>query len=361
MNARVYFPATYAAGRERFRALARGAGGALHVVPHPGQGPDGGDLSVDVAWFGPADAPRALLLNSATHGVEGYCGSGCQAGWLAGGGPARLPPGVGALVIHAINPHGFAWTRRVTEDNVDLNRNFVDFDAPLPENPGYDAIAAALDPMEWTQEAQAASDKVLLDYASRHGDFALQGALQRGQYRHPGGIFFGGTAPTWSRRTFLELVERYLGHCRAVGFVDLHTGLGPYGYGEPICMLPPNTPGHARARAWYGKDLTTPEGGDSRSAVVVGTLGHGLLRRLKDVELTTMALEFGTQPVRDVMLALRADNWLHRHGVVGSPQGRAIKRQMREAFYPDRDDWKEKVLARAIAMIDRIVAGLAQA
>ena len=44
------------------------------------------------------------------------------------------------VLLHASNPYGFAWGRRVNEDNVDLNRNFVDFDAPLPENPGYNEI-----------------------------------------------------------------------------------------------------------------------------------------------------------------------------------------------------------------------------
>ena len=114
MNASQYFPETYQAGRARFRDLARQAGGALHAIDHPVKGPDGGALSMDAAWFGPADPAKALLLVSATHGVEGHCGSGCQAGWLASGGPGRLPADTGALVIHAVNPHGFAWTRRVT-------------------------------------------------------------------------------------------------------------------------------------------------------------------------------------------------------------------------------------------------------
>lgn len=361
MNASEHFPASYAAGRDRFRALARTEGGALHVLPHPAKGPDGGDISIDAAWFGPPDPARALLLVSATHGVEGHCGSGCQSGWLAAGGPRHLPAGVGALVIHAINPHGFAWTRRVTEDNVDLNRNFVDFDQPLPQNPAYDAIAEAVAPREWTAESRAATLKVLLGYAREHGEFALQGALQGGQYRHPGGIFFGGAAPAWSRRRFLDLANRFLGRSRAVAFIDLHTGLGPYGYGEPISMQRPGTPGNTRARDWYGKELTTPESGDSKSAIIVGTLGQGLERELKNADLTNMALEYGTQPVPDVMLALRADNWLHLHGDVGSAQGRAIKRQVRDAFYQDHDDWKEKVLARALDMIDRGVAGLARA
>jgi len=361
MNASDFFPASYAQGRERFRALARETGAALHAIEHPGKGPDGGALSIDAAWFGPADPERALLLVSATHGVEGHCGSGCQAGWLASGAPARLPEGMGALAIHAVNPHGFAWTRRVTEDNVDLNRNFVDFDAPLPQNPGYEELAAALTPAAWTPETIAACDRTLMDYAGKHGDFALQGAISRGQHTHPDGLFFGGTQPTWSRRSFLALAERFLGRCRSVAFVDFHTGLGPYGYGEPISMHPPGTPAHRRAKDWYGSELTTPEGGDSTSVVVVGTLGQGIERRLANTEFTSIALEYGTQPVYDVMLSLRADNWLHLHGDLASAQGRTIKRQVRDAFYQDKDDWKAKVLARALDIVGRAQAGLARA
>ena len=34
---------------------------------------------------------------------------------------------------------GLRVARRVNEDNVDLNRNFLDHGAPHPENPDYDA------------------------------------------------------------------------------------------------------------------------------------------------------------------------------------------------------------------------------
>jgi hypothetical protein len=361
MNPSQYFPETYQAGRDRFRDLARQAGGALHVFDHPMKGPDGGALSLDAAWFGPADPQKALLLVSATHGVEGHCGSGCQAGWLAGGGPKRLPTGIGALVIHAVNPHGFAWTRRVTEDNVDLNRNFVDFAAGVPNNARYDAIAAAVAPSEWDGPVRAASDTALRAYADQHGDFALQAAISGGQYKHPGGLFYGGMGPTWSHRNFLALAERFLGRTRSVGFVDLHTGLGPYGYGEPISGHHPGTPGYERAKEWYGKELTSPEAGNSTSAPVVGMLSEGFERRLPGVALTAVALEYGTQPVQDVIQSLRADNWLHQHGDLASPQGKAIKRQIRDAFYQDKDDWKAKVLPRALEIIDRAVAGLARA
>jgi len=361
MTASCYFSASYQAARDKFHAAVAKAGGALSVESNPGKGPGGESLTTDAAWFGPPHAECALLLVSGTHGVEGFCGSGCEIAWIELGGPKRLPAGVAALVIHAINPHGFAWIRRVTEDNVDLNRNFVDFAGPLPENPGYDAVAAALDPERWDAAAQAQSGRLLQAYADRHGDFALQSAITRGQHKHPGGLFFGGTEPTWSRRTFLALGQRFLAHCRQVGFIDLHTGLGPYGYGEPICMHQPGTPGFARVRDWYGDQATSPEEGNSTSAVVVGTLSEGLERALPQAAVTGMALEYGTQPVPDVLLALRADNWLHRHGDLGSAEGRAIKRQIRDAFYQDKDDWKDMVLTRALEMIDRALNGLARA
>jgi hypothetical protein len=71
-----------------------------------------------------------LVTISATHGIEGFCGSGAQTAWYATGAWREIPPDVAQLHLHAVNPHGFAWLRRVNEDNVDLNRNFVDHIRP---------------------------------------------------------------------------------------------------------------------------------------------------------------------------------------------------------------------------------------
>ena len=90
---------------------------------------------------------RGLLVISGTHGVEGFAGSMCQTAWLSEG--AALPDDLAVVLVHAINPYGFAWIRRVNEDNVDLNRNCIDFSASLPENVGYDQLAEALVPPTW--------------------------------------------------------------------------------------------------------------------------------------------------------------------------------------------------------------------
>ncbi len=144
------FSESYAEARAKFCGAAAEAGGALRSWFNPhAKGPNGELLYLDTARFGPADAANMLVMISSTHGVEGHCGSGAQIAWLRTGGPAKLPKDTGALLVHAINPYGFAWTRRVNEDNVDLNRNFVDHDKGYPKNDGYLAIADAILPERW--------------------------------------------------------------------------------------------------------------------------------------------------------------------------------------------------------------------
>lgn len=138
------FAADYAEARRKFRDAAAARGCALTAHLHPtAKGPKGEDLFVDAATAGPDDAQAGLLLISGTHGVEGYAGSACQIGWLESQRNDAWPRQLKVVMIHALNPYGFAWNRRVTEENVDLNRNFVDHGGTYPKNPGYEEETGA--------------------------------------------------------------------------------------------------------------------------------------------------------------------------------------------------------------------------
>ena len=359
MAAASFFSSDYVQARERFAEAARKAGARLFHYQHPGKGAGGEALSTEVAWLGPEDAGRVLVAVSGTHGVEGFCGSGVQRGWLESGLAAELNPDTAFMAVHAINPHGFAWLRRVTEDNIDLNRNFVDFAAPLPENSGYDELAEALCPPTWDDATIAATREILTAYAEVHGPAGLQAAITNGQYAHPEGIFFGGRQPTWSHRTLKQIFGTHLAKAERVAVVDYHTGLGPRGHGERICPAAPGAPALARVREWFGDDHTCPGLGTSSATEIRGFTFIGMEEALPRAEVTAIALEYGTLPTEEVKLALRADNWLHLHGETDSAKGRAIKAQIREAFYQDADDWKEKVWERAVESQRLALAGLA--
>ena len=71
-----------------------------------------------------------------------------------------------------------------------------------------------------------------------------------------------------------------------------------------------------------------------------------------------MALEYGTLPQAEVMLALRADQWLENHPGADDATRRAIKRQLRDAFYTDTDAWKERIVEQGVDAAHGALRGL---
>jgi hypothetical protein len=368
------FSDSFAEARAKFRDAAAAAGAEVTAFSNPAGGPMGDvceasgltamptaeTLSTDVAWIGPPDATRLVYAQSGTHGVEGFCGSGIQVGWLERKLFRELPAGTALLLAHAINPYGFAWQRRVTEGNVDLNRNFVDHAGDYPMNAGYETLRDAICPQDWSDAARAAADGVLMAFARDHGEMALQAAISSGQYSDATGVFYGGRAETWSNRTLIALLRRCAGHVRHVAFIDLHTGLGPYGVGEIMNNHNPGEPAFERVAQWYDGEATSTDAGSSSSAPVNGDTTLGVARALPQAAVTAITLEYGTVPLRDVFEAVRADNWLHAHGDLRTAKAREIKAQIRAAFYPDKGDWKDMVFERSVDVLRRAAAGLSQ-
>ena len=156
MNVAEHFSQSYAEARDRFLAAARARAAAISRHIHPTErGARGEELSIDVARLGPDRARTLFMLTSATHGVEGFCGSGCQTALLHDAAflTAIARSGVAVVMVHAVNPYGFSHLRRANESNVDLNRNFLDFDAPRPVNAAYTDIHSWLLPPTWPPSA----------------------------------------------------------------------------------------------------------------------------------------------------------------------------------------------------------------
>jgi len=200
----------------------------------------------------------------------------------------------------------------------------------------------------------------LMGYAREHGPMALQAAISSGQYSHAAGVFYGGRGETWSNRTLAELLRAHAGRVKQVAFIDLHTGLGPYGVGEIMNNHAAGEPAFARVSQWFGGEATSTDSGSSSSAPVSGHITFGVQRELPEAEITAVTLECGTVPLKDVLDAVRADNWLHAHGDLRARQARDIKAQIRNAFYPEAEDWKSMVFERSVDVLRRVAAGLAQ-
>jgi hypothetical protein len=351
------FAADHVEARSKFLGAAEGAGALLARYENPNQGPHGEDLYLDTAWLGAKDAAKVLVTISGTHGPEGFCGSGCQVDWLLNFGTPQK--GIAHLFIHALNPFGFAWLRRQTEENVDLNRNHVDFSKPLPANPGYIELADAFVPAALSGPLFEAAQAKIAAYVEIHGMKAMRIARAGGQYTHPNGIFFGGTGPTWSRQTMELIVGSFqVAERDLVCLIDYHTGLGPYGYGEFIINDAPGSTGEKLANEWFGDSVTNHQLGTTSASAQQGFVADGWKAALGD-KLVSGTLEFGCYGWTAMHEALREEHWHHVNGFAwDDPATRQAKAKIRRAFYPDKDDWKEMVLFRSRQILRQAINGL---
>lgn len=349
------FNPSYAEARAHFVATAQSCGAQLHSHALPLRGAQGEALAMDVAVHGSADATRVLMTTSAVHGIEGFCGSALQSGLLQ---TLKPPQGVAVVHVHAVNPHGFSHMRRVNEDNVDLNRNFIDFTQPLPVNTDYAEVHPLLLPTQWppTPAQQAALDAL----GERWGPRRLQRAITSGQYQFPQGLWFGGLAPTWSQLTFRQVLQQHLGHARHIAWIDLHTGLGPHGHGERIFACTDTDASLQRARQWWGPDITSVDNGSSQSVPLSGPIQMAIYEACPQAAYTGICLEFGTLPLSQMVVAMRADHWLALHPEAPAALQRSIRADMLQAFNPSSRAWQTQVWAQGLQAAEQALQGLAR-
>lgn len=355
------FSRDYAEAREKFRAAAIAAGGDMQSYLLDHRGPADLALTTDTAWLGPRGARGALVTISGTHGVEGFFGSAVQIEWLRRSKGAALPGGLAVLHVHAINPYGFAWLRRTNEDNVDINRNWMNFKSPLPANSAYDEISRDLCPSDWSAATQHETWQRLQGWIDRNGLGAFQEAVSGGQWTHSSGLFYGGRGASWSRSTLTSILAANLAHASRVCVLDFHTGLGPYGYAEPIIGHPRTDPAFARARSWIGATAKSLYGDGSVSAEIKGDGLTALPGLLPHATVDAVALECGIRPMLEVADALRADAWLHAYGDPLSSAAKPIKQMIRAAFHSDDLLWQGMALGQGIAACQAAVGGLGAA
>ncbi|MBV7257382.1 DUF2817 domain-containing protein [Pacificimonas sp. WHA3] len=348
--------------RSAYLAAAEAGGWRSELLPISAKGPAGEPLSIACTSYGAERPKRALIILSGVHGVEGPAGASIQLGLVESGSlvSSLQSPDDGILLIHAVNPFGWAWGRRQNEDNIDLNRNFQNFE-PMPETSAdYAALDPVINPVAMTDETTQRLLRTAAELTETKGAAWLQKTIIEGQYEFPKGLNYGGDRPAEANSAIRAIAETYLAGCAEGLIVDLHTGLGAFGEATILSGEAAGTANHEwicghfpgfEVEAIYGET-------DSEMTATRGKLARAVAGCAPGSAMRSFTLEFGTYEKNRVFLAGFRENWLHHHGDRSSAQGQQITAEMREVYAPADQSWRDRVIARGIACVETAAEAL---
>jgi len=316
-------------------------------------------LACDVLHIGDPGAETIGVVVSGTHGIEGFCGSAVQLNWLRGGMSFARSSNIGILLIHAINPWGFANLHRTTVENIDLNRNFMNDWSNLPKNDIYAQLHEYLCPKQWSGRTRSKFWEEAEKYKSKYGEGALWDALGRGQYEFQDGLFYGGTGPTWSNTVFGSIVQRHASRAERIGLIDIHTGIGERGRAFFLCFNDYQSREFRRAQSWWGEANVSISGGPGNRPrpSYRGLLFNALRETATAREFCGVVIEFGTKPPHEMFDALRLDRWLHFRKE-SSEKSRLLREGLFDSFCPADHAWRRDVVQTSEAILEQLVSGL---
>lgn len=356
MTDRYWWPDSYFSGRERFRDQARTAGAWLASLPITAGGDAGQALTIDLAGFTTANDEHRVILISGVHGVEGFVGTAAQIQAMQNLQQSTLPARTGLLLVHAVNPWGYAHLRRVNEDNVDLNRNFISETDSLPaSHPDY----ARLDPLINPPVAPAPGGepmywaRALRLIIGSGGIAPLVKPIAQGQYNFPQGIFFGGTRPSESSRLLQQLIREHTADVERVTVLDVHTGLGPSATATLIGNSNVIVPG--KLPAWLSAQYGCPaiqDAAEDNAYNATGTLGRWCQSTLDRAQLMYLCVEIGTvNPVR-LFSALLRENQSYHWSARDSAIAVRCRQRLQAVFSPESRHWRSTSVSRILHILD---------
>lgn len=341
-NSETLFAYDYAECRQRFLVAVEAFKGIKTQTFFPLESHQEIHIGTDVVLLGKKEAKNVIVFISGTHGVEGFCGSAIQQFFLKQLSAQLIPQDTAVLMIHSLNPWGMHWARRCDEAGIDLNRNFVDYDHLDELDPNYNDILATL-----INSQDRYSD--MLAQSEKWGQQVFDRIFSGGQYVHKWAPFYGGQHPAHGRKVIEKVIETFQLATKNTMVIDLHTGLGPWSFGELISDHLADSHGNQQAKELFGAAIANAHEGASFSVPKLGLLEY-CFHQFMDNQGFFLTLEFGTYGSAALFEVLLNDHVYWRDNQPSSLNDEAYlnyRERMIEHFCPDNILWQQAVLFKA--------------
>jgi hypothetical protein len=363
-----YFVETYEEGRLKFRQLAdkvksQNDDAYYNFFEVPSQVDT--DLTVDYLYI-PAkiQKEKLLIITTGVHGMEGYLGSAALQHFLYENLKNLNLDNMGVLVFNSINPYGMKYYRRVSENNVDMNRSFdITDDLFSTENELYGEINEFLNPTvpvdidSWDNELTYLQ---LAQYITSVDE--LKEAVLGGQYEYPKGVYFGGSQFEPQKQEIENLLLQYTADYSTLFLFDIHTAYGDRGKLHLLMNAGlSDTQKTALNSIFEGYVIEdTGENASDPNFRLSGDITVYFEDLFADKKVITMTLEYGTLNTLDYTGAIdaldrtRLENQGFHYGYASEADKIQVEEEFREMFYPSSESYRRDVMNQTITMFDLI-------
>lgn len=348
-----YFKDSYAESRQQFLESVKSVKNSV-VQEKFFASPKDKTLFTDMAWIkNKPGNTRLQVYISAVHGIEGYVGSALQS-WLLTH-PEVLDSSSDYVFLHALNPYGFKNNRRVNENNVDLNRSFLQNLSDFPKiNGSYGEIKDFLNPSVPANTNPFSRFGFLvssLKLIFENSIETLRKGILIGQYQYPKGIFYGGAEIPYQISILKELKDEIFYRYQKVFVVDIHTG---YGKMNELHLLANSNASVSskllnsifQNRVDYGdKDKFYRTTGDVISFLEAQSSSEHTIHGV--------VFEFGTLNSQTTLGSIESlrrivlENQKFHFGATSTFVGQEINNLFKELFYPDNPEFRSIIFLKA--------------
>lgn len=349
------YPSSYEDSRARFiqsLELIRQKWPQASLESHPLK--EHPNLSIDWIWAEAPQQENLLFISTGEHGIEGYVGSAMMKLFIEEFVPHLDPEDTGLLLVHAINPWGMKNLRKVNENGVDLNRNFVPGKFNPAINPDFLKLIYLINPQ---QSAHSFLLENLL-FGGRlvkalltAGAASISNAALFGQSDSPNGIYYSGAQPEEETLVLMDLCRAALEKYRTIIHLDMHSGYGPrHPMNLSLSQLEPLSSKEISAKFNYPLALKVAPGEFYAMSGDMAAYYYEIRNvEFPDRTFFACAFEFGTfgDSLLRKIRSLRAmvfENQLHWHGAMIESAAEAIRREFHELYFPSETTWQEQAL-----------------
>lgn len=323
------------------------------------------DTGLSVDWlYVPAQIKREklLILTSGLHGIEGYTGSAIQLMFLDRILEEAYLDSISILLIHGLNPFGFKYDRKVTENNVDLNRNCViDNNFQAYTNDGYGKLKDLLmpeGPVALNNFRNRFFHLVAINKIVQESMPVLRQAALQGQYEYEEGIYYGGNRYEPQIEAVESILKTVISEHDIILNIDLHTAYGKRGNLHMFLNPVDDSVSLRNISAIF--DTSKVDWGSAEDFYTINGEYVGWVGDMAGGTVyIPMLYEFGTMDIQKTFGSLKSiqvminENQGVNYGYKDKKVEAKVKSDFREMYYPSSHAWRSKVLKDAhIIMLD---------